>query len=50
MGQVSIYYSTNRIKIYFASRSIPRSQSGKTRQKFDPAAERLIIKDVINNS
>jgi len=50
MDQVSIYCSTNRIKIYFASRSIPRRQSGKRRQKIDAAAERLSIKDVINNS
>jgi len=50
MDQVSIYYSTNRIKIHFASRSIPRNQSGKRIQKIDPAAERLLIKDVIINS
>ena len=34
----------------FASRSIPRSQPGKTRQNIDPAAERLSINDVNNNS
>ena len=50
MDQVSIYYSTIRIKIYIASRSIPRRQSGKRRQKIDPAAERLLINDVNNNS
>ena len=50
MDQVSIYYSTNRITIYFASRSIPRNQSGKTKQNIDPAAERLSINDVNNNS
>jgi len=44
MDHVSIYYSTNRIKIYFASRNIPQNQSGKTRQNVDPAAERLLIK------
>jgi len=50
MGHVSMYYSTIRIKVYFASRRIPRSQSGKTRQKIDPAAERIVINDVINNN
>jgi hypothetical protein len=50
MGQVSIYYSTKRIKIYLPSRSIPRSQSGKITQNIDPAAERIVINDVINNS
>jgi hypothetical protein len=35
---------------YFASRNIPRNQSGKTRQKIDPATVGHVIKEVINSN
>jgi hypothetical protein len=48
MRQGSTYYSTIRIKIYFASRSIPRSESKQ--DKVRSSSRRKCLKNVINKN